>query len=71
MDDAEADVLAYMNFPAQHRVKIHSTDALDKPRAASGALPRRPYAGGIFGLPFGFRDRLAVGFSDQALTKRV
>jgi transposase-like protein len=30
MDDAEADVLAYMGFPAQHRTKIHSTDALDK-----------------------------------------
>ncbi len=25
MDDAEADVLAYMGFPAQHRAKIHST----------------------------------------------
>ena len=23
MDDAEADVLAYMGFPAQHRAKIH------------------------------------------------
>ena len=71
MDEAEADVLAYMGFPAQHRAKIHSTDALDKPRVVGGALPRRPYAGGIFGPPFGFRDRLAVGFSDQALTKRV
>jgi putative transposase len=30
MDDAEAVVLAYMGFPAQHRTKIHSTDALDK-----------------------------------------
>jgi transposase-like protein len=30
MDDAEPDVLAYMGFPAQHRTKIHSTDALDK-----------------------------------------
>ena len=58
-------------FPAQHRDKIHSTDALDKPRIAGGALPRRPYAGGIFGPPFGLRDRPAVGFSDQALTKRV
>ena len=31
MDNAEADVLAYMGFPAQRRAKIHSTDALDKP----------------------------------------
>jgi putative transposase len=71
IDDSEADVLAHMDFPAQHRTKIHSTDALDKPRVAGGALPRRPYAGGIFGPPFGLRDRPAVGFSDQALTKRV
>jgi len=26
MDDAEADVLAYMSFPAQHRAKLHSTN---------------------------------------------
>ena len=25
MDEAEADVLAYMSFPVQHRVKLHST----------------------------------------------
>jgi hypothetical protein len=24
MDDAEHDVLAYMTFPEQHRVKLHS-----------------------------------------------
>jgi predicted RecB family nuclease len=30
MDDAEADVLAYMGFPAQHRAKLHSTDEIDK-----------------------------------------
>jgi transposase-like protein len=30
MDNAEADVLAYMDLPIQHRAKIHSTDALDK-----------------------------------------
>ena len=28
MDEAEADVLAYMSFPAQHRVKLHSTKDL-------------------------------------------
>jgi len=52
MDEVEADVLAYMDFPAAHRAKLHSTDALDKPHVADGALPRRPYAGGIFGLPY-------------------
>jgi transposase-like protein len=30
MDEAEADVLAYMGFPAQHRTKLHSTDEIDK-----------------------------------------
>src|SRR3954465_6473474 len=28
MDESEHDVLAYMAFPAQHRVKLHSTDVL-------------------------------------------
>jgi len=60
-----------MDFPAQHRSKIHSTDALDKPRVDGVAFLRRPYAGNIFGIPFGLRDRPCVGFSDQALTKRV
>ena len=31
MDEAEADVLAYMGFPSQHRTKLHSTDEIDKP----------------------------------------
>jgi putative transposase len=30
MDNAEADVLAYMGFPAQHRAKIHSTNPLER-----------------------------------------
>ena len=30
MDAAKADVLAYMTFPEQHRVKLHSTDEIDK-----------------------------------------
>ena len=30
MDEAEPDVLAYMSFPAAHRAKLHSTDAMDK-----------------------------------------
>ena len=35
MDEAEPDVLAYMGFPAQHRVKLHSTNPLD-PSTGSG-----------------------------------
>jgi putative transposase len=30
LDEAETDVLAYMTFPAAHRVKLHSTDEMDK-----------------------------------------
>ena len=30
MDEAEADVLAFMSFPKDHRPKIHSTDEIDK-----------------------------------------
>jgi transposase-like protein len=38
MDDAEADVLAYMNFPAQHRAKLHSTTPLER---LNGEVKRR------------------------------
>ena len=30
LDEAEADVLAYMGFPAQHRAKIHSTNPIER-----------------------------------------
>jgi putative transposase len=30
MDDGEADVLAYMTFPGQHRTKLHSTNPLER-----------------------------------------
>jgi putative transposase len=30
MDDSEADVLAYMTFPSQHRTKLHSTNPLER-----------------------------------------
>ena len=30
MDDAEADVLAYMAFPMRHRTKLHSTNPLER-----------------------------------------
>jgi transposase-like protein len=35
MDNAEADVLAYMNFPAPHRAKIHSTNRSNASTARS------------------------------------
>ena len=43
IDESETDVLAHMDFPAQHRAKIHSTDALDKPRVAGAPSSRSLY----------------------------
>ena len=39
MDEAEIDVLAYMTFPREHRVQLHSTDEMDK-RFLLGAIVR-------------------------------
>jgi putative transposase len=30
IDDSEADVLAHMDFPSQHRAKIHATNPLER-----------------------------------------
>ena len=45
LDEAEADVLAYMDFPSQHRAKIHSTNPLER---LNGEIKRRADVVGIF-----------------------
>lgn len=45
MDEAEADVLAYFSFPKAHRVKLHSTNTLER---LNKEVKRRADVVGIF-----------------------
>jgi transposase-like protein len=45
MDTAEGDVLAYMDFPREHRAKIHSSNPIER---LNGEIKRRTDVVGIF-----------------------
>lgn len=45
MDQAETDVLAHLHFPAAHRLKIHSTNPLER---LNKEVKRRANGVGIF-----------------------
>ena len=45
MDEAEEDVLAYMDFPTAHWVKLHSTNPIER---SNGEIKRRTNVVGIF-----------------------
>ena len=45
IDDSEIDVLAHLDFPAQHRTRIHSTNSLER---LNKEVKRRADVVGIF-----------------------
>ena len=52
MDEAEADVLAFMSFPRDHRLKIHSINPLER---LNGEIKRR--TGVVASSPTKMRSR--------------
>lgn len=62
MDDSEYDVLAYMGFPAQHRVKLHSTNPLER---LNKEVKRRADVVGIFPAELSIRRLIGAVLLEQ------
>ena len=72
IEESEVDVLTYLDFPEQHRSKLHSTDALDKSEMAAAASFFRLSYPGFASVPRpDARAWAGFGCSDHALTNRV
>jgi Transposase, Mutator family len=70
IDDSETDVLSYLDFPEQHRSKLHSTDEIDKSFSAGAGA-----CGNWFGLQDGSyspfcpsKSRWQKGYWEAALS---
>ncbi len=59
LEGAEHDVLAFMDFPWEHRTKIHSTNTIER---LNGEIKRRSNVAGIFLKVWNRWRRLAVMF---------
>jgi putative transposase len=63
MDEAEADVLAHMNFPAPHRQKLHSTNPLER---LNKEVKRRANVVGIFPNEASIRRLIGAVLMEQS-----
>lgn len=69
MDEAEADVLADMNFPAMYRAKLHSTNLIER---LNGEIKRRTEVVGIFPNAEGVKKSIQwIDFSPKAITRLI
>ncbi len=62
MDDMDADVLAHIGFPQAHRIKLHSTNPIERP---SGAIKRSTDVVGIFPSEAAIRRLVGAHFLEQ------
>src|SRR5512143_71920 len=62
MDEAEDDVLAYLTFPEDHRVKLHSTNGLER---LNKEVKRRANVVGIFPNEASIRRLLGAILAEQ------